>query len=172
MARNSRKEKWRNVSINPSNIDDYLIDLIEDTKGQYITQGVSFNKDDSFQMGLLKHAILDHSSFSGLVKHLLTLYFSGQTFQSPNSSAPPSSIAFHHTREIQETVAEAAATQEIHKPSSASPVVARRTQAQVQAPDSSKTQGQRKRTTPRRPSGGGFLQANPNAKLPTDPSAN
>lgn len=71
-----RKKKWRNVYvINQSNIDEYLVDLIENTKGQYITQGVSFNKDDSLQMGLLKQAILDHRSFSGLVKHLLTLYF-------------------------------------------------------------------------------------------------
>ncbi|SMG52210.1 hypothetical protein [Paenibacillus aquistagni] len=71
----SRREKWRNLSLNSSNIDEYLTDLIEDTKSQYITQGVSFNKDDSYQMGLLKQALLQHSSFSGLVKHLLTLYF-------------------------------------------------------------------------------------------------
>lgn len=176
MARNSRKDKWRNVSINPSNIDEYIIDLIEDTKGQYITQGVSFNKDDSFQMGLLKHAILDHSSFSGLVKHLLTLYFSGQPIQSPNALSQPS-IAFHPTREIQKTASQIAASRE-NTPSSepsSKPIVdvgARTRTKAISQPSTTKQQGEKRRTTPRRPSGGGFLQANPNAKLPTDPSAN
>lgn len=77
MSRN-RKEKWRNLSLNPANIDEYLTDLVKDTKSQYITQGVSFNKDDSYQMGLLKQTLLQHSSFSGLVKHLLMQYFHSQ----------------------------------------------------------------------------------------------
>lgn len=179
MKKNNRKEKWRNVSLNHSNIDEYLVDLIEDTKGQYITQGVSFNKDDSFQMGLLKQAILDHSSFSGLVKHLLTMYFSGQSIQSPNAvNNHVQQIAFHHTREIHEASRETATTQERLPNPSPTPVMAtRRTQEnksanEADASGSPSQQNKPKRISPRRPSGGGFLQANPNAKLPTDPSAN
>lgn len=184
--KNSRREKWRNITINESNIDEYLLDLIEDTKGQYITQGVSFNKDDSLQMGLLKQSILDHSSFSGLVKHLLTIYFSGQPIQSPNSSSH-FPISFHRTRDIQtqdEDVESTTDPKEVSelpitpKINSASVVAATRKSwssppVETKVDNTPKQQRQpAKRIAPKRPSGGGFLQANPNAKLPTDPSAN
>lgn len=71
----SRKTKWRGIILNKNNIDEYMNDLYEDTKGQYITQGVSFNKNDTFQMNLLKNALISHGSFSGFVKHLMHSYF-------------------------------------------------------------------------------------------------
>lgn len=71
----SRKLKWKGVPLNNKNIDEYMDDLYNDTKGQYITQGVSFNKDDNFQMNLLKNALLSHGSFSGFIKHLMYNYF-------------------------------------------------------------------------------------------------
>lgn len=75
MSKKSRKIKWKGVALNHSNIDEYMKDLQEETAGQYITQGVSFNKDDNFQMNLLKNSILAHGSFSGFVKHLLYAHF-------------------------------------------------------------------------------------------------
>lgn len=41
------------------------------TKGKYITQGVTFNKDSERQMQLLKYALMTASTFSGLGKELL-----------------------------------------------------------------------------------------------------
>jgi len=76
-----RKAKWRNIPLSSDNIDEYLEDLYSTTKGQYITQAVSFNKDDSLQMGLLRNALLEHSSFSGLIKFLLQKHFSVQEAQ-------------------------------------------------------------------------------------------
>lgn len=72
----NRKQKWRNILISDENIDEYMEDLYNDTKGQYINQGVSFNKDDLFQMNILKETLLSHGSFSSLVKHLLHAHFS------------------------------------------------------------------------------------------------
>ena len=41
------------------------------TKGKYITQGVTFNKESERQMELLKLALMHSTSFSGLGKELL-----------------------------------------------------------------------------------------------------
>ena len=71
----NRKKKWRNITLNKANIDEYLKDLYNDTSGNYITQGVSFNKDDNFQMSLLRNALIAHGSFSGFVKSLLHAHF-------------------------------------------------------------------------------------------------
>lgn len=71
----SRKQKWKGVPLNHTNIDEYMKDLHNSTSGQYITQGVSFNKDDNFQMNLLKNALISHGSFSGFVKHILFTHF-------------------------------------------------------------------------------------------------
>lgn len=71
----NRKQKWRNITLNKANIDEYLQDLYNDTSGNYITQGVSFNKDDNFQMSLLRNALIAHGSFSGFVKTLLHAHF-------------------------------------------------------------------------------------------------
>lgn len=75
----NRKAKWRNISITEENVDQYLQDLYDDTKGQYINQGVSFNKDDPYQMGLLKLALLEPQAFSGLCKQLLAHYFKNKS---------------------------------------------------------------------------------------------
>lgn len=79
MNKMSRKEKWRNVSITQDNVDQYLQDLYDATKGQYINQGVSFNKDDPYQMGLLRLALLEPHAFSGLCKQLLANYFKNKS---------------------------------------------------------------------------------------------
>ncbi|TVX86057.1 hypothetical protein [Paenibacillus agilis] len=173
----SRKEKWRNHSLNPSNIDEYLTDLIEDTKSQYITQGVSFNKDDSYQMGLLKQALLQHSSFSGLMKHLLTQHFASQqqvhahigqqTIATPANFVP---MTFTHTRV--EASTQTQVQPDVVKEDN--PLSSQTTPRQPQAPTQPK-QGKSgqggKRIVPSRPAGGGLLAPNPNAKPPTAPSA-
>lgn len=75
MKKSDRKAKWRNVSITSHNVDEYLEDLRNDTKGQFINQGVSINKDDPYQMGLLRLALLEPQSFSGFMKQLLADHF-------------------------------------------------------------------------------------------------
>lgn len=55
---------------------DYIIeDMINRTKGDYITQGVSFNKNTPRHMELLRYALDNSNSFSGLVKELLARQF-------------------------------------------------------------------------------------------------
>lgn len=88
MSKSTRKEKWKNVSITPQNVDEYLTDLYNDTKAQYINQGVSFNKDDPYQMGLLRLALLEPQSFSGLCKQLMANYFANRQQMQPVSVQP------------------------------------------------------------------------------------
>lgn len=52
-------------------IDRRIEDMVSRTKGQYITQACSFNKDSPRQMELLKFALENSDSFSGLVKEML-----------------------------------------------------------------------------------------------------
>ena len=54
-----------------SNVDKRLEELKSKNKGTYITQGVSFNKNSPRQMELLKFALEQSDSFSGLIKELL-----------------------------------------------------------------------------------------------------
>lgn len=61
--------------INEDNIEAVLKNMIERTKGTYITQGVSFNKTCPRQMSLLKDSLLASASFSGLAKEALALRF-------------------------------------------------------------------------------------------------
>lgn len=81
-----RKEKWKYVTVTSSNVDDYLNDLYHDTKAQHINQGVSFNKDDPYQMGLLRLALIEPQAFSGLCKKLLNLYFESKNMPIQNIS--------------------------------------------------------------------------------------
>lgn len=74
----NRKIKWRNFPITQENVDEYLQDLYDDTKGQYITQGVSFNKDNPYQMGLFRLVLLEPHSFSSTCKHLLEKHFESE----------------------------------------------------------------------------------------------
>lgn len=53
------------------NIDERIEDLRSRNKGRYVTQGVSFNKESDRQMALLKFALENSDSFSGLVKEML-----------------------------------------------------------------------------------------------------
>lgn len=59
------------------NVDERIEKMKAKNKGRYLTQGVSFNKDCPRQMELLKFALENSVSFSGLVKELLALKFSG-----------------------------------------------------------------------------------------------
>jgi hypothetical protein len=76
-------------------VNKMIEDLQNRTKGKYITQGVSFNKTCPRQMELLKNALMQSASFSGLAKEMLALRFSNkvehniQTIpQMPQSEAP------------------------------------------------------------------------------------
>lgn len=46
-------------------------EMIKRTKNDYITQGVSFNKNKPRHMELLKFALMTSESFGGLMKELL-----------------------------------------------------------------------------------------------------
>lgn len=65
--------------INEENVDDIIQNLIERTKGKYITQGVSFNKTCPRQIALLRNSLLASASFSGLAKEMLALRFNKTT---------------------------------------------------------------------------------------------
>jgi len=56
---------------NKKDVDKIIEDMKARTKGNYITQGCSFNKNSPRQMELLKFALEQSDSFSGLVKELL-----------------------------------------------------------------------------------------------------
>jgi len=62
-------------------VNKIIDDMVSRTKGNYITQGVSFNKTCPRQMGLLKKALMSSVSFSGLGKELLALKFNGGAIQ-------------------------------------------------------------------------------------------
>ena len=54
-------------------VDEMIEKMAKRTKGKYITQGVSFNKDCPRQMRMLKSALMSSASFSGLIKELLAV---------------------------------------------------------------------------------------------------
>jgi len=58
-------------------VNKLVDEMVSRTKGKYITQGVSFNKECPRQMGLLKSALMSSASFSGLAKEILALRFNG-----------------------------------------------------------------------------------------------
>lgn len=61
-----------------TNVDDKINNLINKNNGKYITQGVSFNISCPRQMSLLRHALGDSHSFSGLVKEMLALRYTNE----------------------------------------------------------------------------------------------
>lgn len=75
-------------------VDALIEDLISRTKGKYITQGVSFNKECPRQMALLRAALSESASFSGLVKEMLALRYSQPTqkVQKPTFSPTPAPV--------------------------------------------------------------------------------
>jgi hypothetical protein len=56
-------------------VNQMVDEMIARTKGKYITQGVSFNKECPRQIGMLKKALMSSVSFSGLAKEMLALRF-------------------------------------------------------------------------------------------------
>ncbi|MED1469867.1 hypothetical protein [Bacillus salipaludis] len=61
--------------LDESNVDEFIENLRTRTNGTYIHQGVAFNKNCRRQMALLKRALLDSSSFSGLIKEMLAIRY-------------------------------------------------------------------------------------------------
>lgn len=56
-------------------VDALLEDMINRSKGKYITQGIAFNKESKSQMNLLKMALMSSYSFGGMMKELLSEKF-------------------------------------------------------------------------------------------------
>ena len=98
------RKRWKGILLNEQNIDEYMDDLINDTKGQFITQGVSFNKNDPFQMTLLKNALISHGSFSGFVKHLMFTYFEKNNSFQENAWKPKESETLPAPPPTQKTI--------------------------------------------------------------------
>lgn len=73
--------------IDESNVDEFLEELKNRTNGKYINQGVAFNKNCKRQMALLRSALLDSSSFSGLIKEMLAVRFSDDPKKEKGSTA-------------------------------------------------------------------------------------
>lgn len=65
-------------------VEERIEEMKSRTKGKYITQGVSFNKNCPRQMSLLKLALENSVSFSGLIKELLASKIDGvDNFKEP-----------------------------------------------------------------------------------------
>lgn len=60
-------------------VDLMIENMIAKTKGNYITQACAFNKKCPRQMKMLKQALIDSVSFSGLVKEMIALRFDEKT---------------------------------------------------------------------------------------------
>lgn len=73
--------------ITEGNVDAYIQSLIDSSKSNYINQTVAFNKKDPHQLSLLRAALLEHSSFGGLVKQILWSRYEEGTvsFQGPSA---------------------------------------------------------------------------------------
>lgn len=71
-------------------VDAMIEDMVKRSKGRYITQGVSFNKESPRQMNLLKKALMSSASFSGLGKELLAEKFNG--LENPQRHLPQSKV--------------------------------------------------------------------------------
>lgn len=52
-------------------VDKMIDEMIRKSKGRYITQGVSFSKENERHLELLKMVLLRSNSFSGFIKELL-----------------------------------------------------------------------------------------------------
>lgn len=70
-------------------VDKLIEDMINRTKGKYLTQGVAFNKTCPRQMEILKKALMSSISFSGLMKETLAIKFSGANVTNSNIFMPP-----------------------------------------------------------------------------------
>lgn len=61
-------------------VEQQLSKLLVKNKGTYLTKGVAFNRDCPRQMELLRYALSQSISFSGLIKELLALRMSGELY--------------------------------------------------------------------------------------------
>lgn len=52
-------------------VDRMIDEMLKKSKGRYITQGVSFSKENERHLELLKMVLLRSHSFSGFIKELL-----------------------------------------------------------------------------------------------------
>lgn len=50
---------------------DKMIEELKNSKGRYITQGISFSKTNERHLEMLKYVLLRSQSFSGFMKELL-----------------------------------------------------------------------------------------------------
>jgi len=67
--------EWSNGGRSEEEVDRMISEMINRTKGRFLTQGVSFNKTCPRQLDLLKKALMASKSFSGLGKELLAIRF-------------------------------------------------------------------------------------------------
>lgn len=70
-------------------VDKLIQDMVNRSKGKYITQGVAFNKSCPRQMGLLKKALMSSASFSSLGKEMLAIRFNGEGREGNDYGVPP-----------------------------------------------------------------------------------
>lgn len=54
-----------------SNIEEYIQELIANSKGDYINQTVSFKKDNEFHMDLLRFVLANSRNISAFYRHLI-----------------------------------------------------------------------------------------------------
>lgn len=56
-------------------VDKLIDEMLKRSNGKYITQSVTFKKDDTIQMELLKKALMSSTSFSSFIKQILSEKF-------------------------------------------------------------------------------------------------
>lgn len=73
---------------------DKMIEEMMKTKGNYITQGITFSKKNERQIEMLKYVLMRSQSFSGFMKELLAneIYSEGEVKKSPKKEEPKSNI--------------------------------------------------------------------------------
>lgn len=72
------------------------------TKGKYITQAVTFNKESERQMELLKYALMHSTSFSGLGKELIAEKFESEVgIRENKTTTSPTSTTFKQTEIVE-----------------------------------------------------------------------
>lgn len=80
-------------------VDKIIADMSNRIKGNYITQGVAFNKTCPRQMKLLKNSLMSSASFSGFVKEMLAIKFEkdeGNNQNQNNTLIPQSKSIIMH----------------------------------------------------------------------------
>lgn len=82
-------------------VDRMIDEMLKKSKGRYITQGVSFSKENERHLELLKMVLLRSHSFSGFIKELLAKMndMPDTPYYYPNTSPP-------HQQQVQMQVQE------------------------------------------------------------------